>query len=811
MGIFDPLGSTISHVGSSLVSGASNAITAVEHGLASGLSAATNALSGVTSALGNLSGGVSGILSVANSFGSSFVSLSGPANSEFPLPNPLFDYATYNCLIGLAALPKDFLENPDSTYRVGARAPLIAKSASIDPENRVRLAEGSFEFYIDDLKIHSMVGWEQGKNSNAQTMSFKIFEPYSMGLFFEALQVTAQKLGFKNWTDAPYMITIEFQGNKETGQMEFIPKTDRQIPINITDIQMRVTNEGTHYDCVANPYNQAALTDGFKNFQSDLAIKGTTVQEMLQSGPKSLESVINQKLREVAKINNIERPDRILILFPKEAASEAASSGSTSGDTEANPDTNAATTASDPVSVSDSKSVTIKLNVTESEHHNLIQSKDDVNDIGRAKMGFSQTRRGDAPMGNDKDVYDAEGKIMSRNQNPIDVNQSDMKFRQDTDILNAINQVILQSEFIDQTLDPGAVTAEGYKGWWNIDTQVYIIGEMNKATGVPPKLLVYRVLPYKLHMSSGPTPPNVKPAGVAALKKQAVKEYNYIYTGKNVDILKFDINFKANFRGVLLADGGTANQSVVTQSNTGGSKENNVPEIEAITPGNNPSTAPSIPTSVSYFQTLSNTDKFGGGGAETQATRAARMFHDSVTAGFDMMSLDMTIVGDPYYIAMSGTGNYTAQASTENLNEDGSISYQTGEVHIVVNFRTPIDIDLNKGLYNFGSNPTVPVHSFSGLYRVQSIDSTFSKNQFTQDLHLFRIRNQELAGAGTASAALAVTRTEPYKGPPDSDETGGGTSASSPASSDPEMQDQSESGAGSTEPGSTEGQEESGT
>ena len=252
MGIFDNVGATIT-------SGLSGAISAVETGVASGLSSVTSALSGVTSSVSNLINGANGILSGIDGIGAPFQSLSSPATSEFPLPNPLFKYATYNCILGLAALPKDFLENPDSTYRVGARAPLIAKSASIDPSNRVELADGSFEFYIDDLKIHSMVGWEEGKNTNAQNLSFKILEPYSMGQFYEALQVSSQKLGHKNWTDAPYMITIDFYGNKETGEMEHIPKTDRQIPINITKIECKVTHEGTHYDCEAFPFNQQAV------------------------------------------------------------------------------------------------------------------------------------------------------------------------------------------------------------------------------------------------------------------------------------------------------------------------------------------------------------------------------------------------------------------------------------------------------------------------------------------------------------------------------------------------------------------------
>jgi hypothetical protein len=754
MGIFDSVGATLS-------SGISGAISAVETGLASGLSSVTNAISGATSSLSSLiPSNSSGLLQGLSGLGSPTSSLSNPGTSSFPLPNPLSFYATYNIIIGLSALPNDFLDNPDSTYRVGARAPLIAKSGSLDPSNRVPIAEGSQEFYIDDLKINSLIGNEKGQNTNVQSLDFKIFEPYSMGQFFEALQVAAQALGFKNWLDAPYMITLDFYGNKEDGTMEKIPKTDRQIPIKLQNMSSKTTQEGTMYEVTANPYNQTAITNAYAKFQSDLSIKGTTVQEMLQSGPKSLESVINQKLRDIADTNRIEVPDQILILFPKDIASSATSSSSNDGNTEVNPSENSATTTTNTATT-----ITAKLNVSKNENSNLVQSKDTVNDIGRAKMGFNQTRRGDAPMGIDNDVYSSSGAISNRNKNTINVNESDMKFSQDTDIFNAINQVILQSEFIDQTLDPGAVTPEGYKGWWKIDTQVHIVGDMNKATGVPPKLLVYRIVPYKVHMSSAPTAPDVKPSGYKRLKKLCVKEYNYIYTGKNTDIIKFEINLKGDYMGSMLSDGGTANQGVQTQAMTGGHKEDNVPEVQAVTPGADPSTKPSIPTSISYFNNLSAMDKLGGGGTETQSMRAAKMFHDGVTNSNDMMILHLSIIGDPYYIAMSGTGNYTSRPISENLNEDGSISYQNGEAHIVVNFRTPVDIKQNSGLYNFGDNPTVPVASFSGAYKVGNVISTISKNQFTQELTLQRPDKQELDGDGTPSAAVSATRTEENKGP----------------------------------------------
>jgi hypothetical protein len=744
MGVFDDLGATIA-------SAEKSAVSFVSGGIASGLSAVTGALggafAGLTGAVTSLFGGNTGAVH---------------SNVKLPLPNPLFDYATYNYVIGLASITDKFLNDPDNTYRKGMRADLICKSASIDPNNRIKTAYGSFEFYIDDVKIHSQIGQEAGANTNAVgNITFKIIEPYSMGMFHLALQTAAQKNGHKNWNESPFLLTIDFRGNTQTGTMVNIPGTSRQIPITFSTMSMKVTQEGAVYDCTTLVYNQQAISDAYNKFKSDQAIKGKTVQEMLQTGEKSLQAVLNQKLKEVAEANGIAKPDQILILFPQQVASSSTSSNSTD-----------ASSTSDKATVDPSMSVDSglldRLKVSQSgKDSNLIQSSTTVNVIGQCKMGFDELRKGDSPVGKDNQVYDKEKKVNVPAKNSVDPEITNMKFRQDTDILNAISQVIMQSTFVNSTLDKSQITPEGYKDWWNIDVQTYTNGDVNKATGQKPRLLVYRVIPYQVHASSGVTAPNVKPPGYEELKKQAVKQYNYIYTGKNVDILKFEINYNANFQNLMPADGGKNTQDKSNPGDGAAEPANDV-DINTLSKGSAPSSKPgTASTSVSFIQTLFKSDKLGGGGAETEATRAARAFNDSLTKGTDMTTLDMEIIGDPYYIVQSGAGNYTSKPTQYyNLNEDGSMNHQGGEVDILVNFRTPIDINQTSGLYDFSKGPSAPVELFSGLYMVRIIDSTFSKNQFKQVLQLQRRPLQELEGPGTTNGVLSTSgKTTPRPDP----------------------------------------------
>jgi hypothetical protein len=168
-------------------------------------------------------------------------------------------------------------------------------------------------------------------------------------------------------------------------------------------------------------------------------------------------------------------------------------------------------------------------------------------------------------------------------------------------------------------------------------------------------------------------------------------------------------------------------------------------------------------TRAEYSGTTNNTDKKGGGGNETEGGRAARLFHDLVTKGTDMINLTIDIIGDPYWIAQSGQGNFSAQPTQfKNLNSEGSVNYQNGQVHARVNFRTPIDINQSTGLYNFGgSTLTAPVIGFSGLYHIINVSSRFRQNKFEQTLEGNRVMNTEKTTEGTAAQTLTTSDAAP--------------------------------------------------
>ena len=722
----------------------------LDDAITSATTAVSTTINLVTSSVASAVSGVTDTIS--DIFGSAGQFIKQIDVPQVPIPNPLHDYATYDYVLGIGCLSKEEINDPDNTYIAGKPIKLICKSANAEPENRVLTPYGKFNFFIENLEMNNLVGFGQDMNTTSVIFSFDIIEPYSMGLFMIACQQLSQELGHRNFRETPFILTIEFRGNTETGQMINIPNVKRIIPFNFTDVEMTVDEQGAKYKFQAIGTHLKGLTDTYSTFKSDVSIKGKTVQEILQTGEKSLQAVVNQRFKQYVDQKIRKVPDEIIILFPENVATSSSEPSSQAKETK-----ETATTSS--LSGSSTQSVYQKLSVTRSSKNStLVQQENQCNALGKAKLGYSESRKADAPMGKENMIWDPDKEVFVRGNNTINQEESDFRFRQDTNIINAINQVLLNSDYTKKTLDSKMMTDTGMRGFWSIEVQTYYMGEVEESTGQSPKLIVYRVVPYKAH-SSNLMPPNTKAPGFENLKKQALKEYNYIYTGKNVDVITFKININNGFIELMSADSGDKSQDVKTTAQTSRSVEK-IGFIKALSGGQKPANTLGIfPTEVAYTVTDTKTDKKGGGGSETPGVRAARLFMDGVTKGVDLVDIELEILGDPYFLINSGIGNYTSAPSQyDNLNADGSMNYQNGEVDILINFRTPVDINDSTGLYNFtGLDPTAPLLQYSGLYKVIEVTSIFRNGEFRQILNCLRRPGQEYETEAKPDATFNVS------------------------------------------------------
>jgi hypothetical protein len=707
-----------------------------------------------------------------------------------PFPNELNDFDSYNCLFTLSVLSGVAINFPDETYRKDILGPIILKSGGtgdILNSNAIKLTNfkskanpsGRFDAFIDNVRISGIIGFNQATgNTNSTSVSFQIVEPYSTGLFFQTVQVAAFQAGWANWLDMPMLLSIEFKGHKTANQQNFRATLSRKhIPLKLREVSMKITGQGTVYQCEAYPWNEKAYSTDVNKLVNTVTIEGGTVQQMLQTGSNekkiSLQNVINDSLREKAKKLEIE-PDRVLIIFPIDLQT-----GNNVTKTDDKKDPPKATMSAPAASSKENDNVIFSKLGVESKDDSLFQKKENVNPIGQSPIGFEDdVKKAEAAFGREDAVYDEKTGTFTRGNLQISKKQGIAKFEANTSITDAINEIVLASDYGRRALDPANIDKQRKVNWWRIETQCYVLSTSKKLKGNQryPTLSVFRVVPYKIDYTNF-VPGNQPAKKIEEKKYNAVKKYEYLYTGKNLDILDFSIDFKTSFYQALNADGGKNNESIQQnlqeeEKQLGGKQidiERDAADIfgasnlDSDETNYNPGQA-QTKVITKYSETSMDAKRGGITAGEDASTIAARQFNKAINTGTDMISLNMKILGDPFYIADSGIGNYSAKATNvPEMNSDGAMNAQDGEVYILVNFRNPIDLNPNEGLYDFGNKGKI-VPEFSGLYRVYQVESSFERNVFTQQLKLMRMMNQDLKPTESSDKAPEKSAFTPPSG-----------------------------------------------
>ena len=274
---------------------------------------------------------------------------------------------------------------------------------------------------------------------------------------------------------------------------------------------------------------------------------------------------------------------------------------------------------------------------------------------------------------------------------------------------------------------------------------------------------------------------------LTAITKQIKREYNYIYTGLNVDILKFQLKFdnlyftavppKLGNRAESVSVTGSAapsNKVNATQGNSNApvansspstiqSKQSNSTAAPSASSTSQPaSTTPGISTPATQIDPNSNNLPITASGQQQADPyyKLAQTMHDAVlsTHGTGMITANMEILGDPYFLVTGGMGNQNLQLTSQYLTTDGQAPTTQGEVYLNINFRNPIDMHstgVDDGFAQFDDKNRLP---FSGIYRITNLVNNFKGGVFTQEVDVIRVDGQVL-GKQTPAPASDLTTT----------------------------------------------------
>jgi hypothetical protein len=555
--------------------------------------------------------------------------------------------------------------------------------------DRASTIYGSPEYFIDNVEINTLATptRESGLSGNL-TMNFDVIEPYSLGLFIQSLQAAALRSTYTNYLECTWLMQVDFFGVDVNGKQKTIPDATRLYTQKLQQISFVATEAGSKYQVKTLDFNLEAFNNVYGTFPSAANFQGSTVEEALSSLAKVLNAA--QELAVKQKIITIADEYEIVVkapLIPNVGYNE------------------------DKMRVS---------------RFPVATSSD--NSSGPAKAPAKSADGRGAP----------EYAIRKFTYPPDDKRR----------IVDMIREVMISSEFITAAIKPENIDPDdGMINWYRISVVTEYKGTNGQQAKVktdpvqnrPAYKFTFVVAPYRVHHSVAKVPlgPTLGMSD-KGLKSTIKKQYNYLYTGLNDDIIRWELKFDNTFYTSIPFS------STVTEEDVRGYLAER-PANGNAAPANQGSNLITHAGRLMRDKPGSYVKPMGGSTVDSADIRTARAFEQAIMLGTEMITLNMTILGDPYYLSKSGAflEQIGAIAPGSQINNDKTMAAESGEVRVFLRFRTPIDAPTpGRALFIFPASGYSD-SPFSGLYKIRSVKSKFHEGVFTQELDLFRDRGQQ--------------------------------------------------------------------
>ena len=680
---------------------------------------------------------------------------SAKKNLPAKVTNPMEVFASSNVLWTFACLtpgqfndPKSYRNNPTALKNI------VFSSAGRYDADRVGTFFGSPEYYINNFVMQTIIGANEATgNSNAVKFSFDIIEPHSMGLLLQSMQNAAVKAEYLSYLDnAPFVLRMDIQGFNELGQ-DLSQIKPKYFVMKLSSTKFTVNEGGSVYKVEAIPYNHQGFSDVINTTYSEVKLVASgpgLVFDLLSGGEGSLVAYLNDNEKKLKADGKITLTDEYVIQFPILSSDWQSSAGSQAEIKRATADPG-----------KEAKITAAAKYISQADVINKDPQLLDKNYIASASLGFNQSSGGKAVFKRAGDQYDEKTGVLIRDGMTIDPKTRAFQFGQNQSLTAIINQIILSSEYATNALKPNNLTPQGFIKWFKLDVQLELL-DLDKLTGDYAKKITFRVVPYLVHQSIFANATSA-PVGYAELMKDVVKDYQYIYTGQNVDILSFsiDINnlFYAGANPKPEADAAkTATQDQNTSETKNASTKTGKGQAKEVQGAQTGRSRPKRdPRLLKGFK--------GGSDYKTVEQNVAENFQEAFISGSsaDMVTVNLEILGDPYWLIDSGMSNYFVGAAspTAQITDDGTMNYESGNVYIYISFRTPADINQEKGLYDFSVSGKES--AFGGIYRVVSCENTFNDGNWKQKLKCIRMpgpQGPEVNETITGEKASVVNKAE---------------------------------------------------
>lgn len=657
---------------------------------------------------------------------------------EIPAPttNPLHSYATSTYGITLSVLSKESHKELINGKTTGAWTPTYSLISSGSGDHANRHPAFHDDFYFDNLKMTTVIGPSaNSRGTNAIQISFTIIEPYGMTLIDRIIDVAADpKVKSKNYLQQPYLLEINFYGSTELGEMHTrIPELQKRIPIKIIEMKIKVGSKGTEYSVSAVPYNHGALMESTNSTPANFEIRAKSVGDFFDS----IEA--DQLVQQVTQKND-QRED-----FKKitDQINEAEASGAMDRVNELSKQYNELKkTINTPYSVTSYAGAwnAWQQKAADGKHVKLpnqirFEFDKEIKDsliVDPDKMPYS---RSDMPPPSEKTnkaaAQDNNTSVSKKTpSNSFDPKTMLFNISSGSSVTDVINLVMRNSDYIKkQVVDPlsdkNTLPENKEVDFYKIIPKVELL-DFDDQRNDYAKLTTFYVKKYSYYNTKHPSMPISKPKG-------AVKRYDYIYTGKNIDIIDLSLDFDTAYYTTVIVN---REKTEAVSSAVGASEGDAEADESKKAPAGAGSATPSVRIPVGNDATATST------GADTAKTVLVANAMKSVMSSSrgDMLNIKLKILGDPHFIkqddvyANPGQGNY---ADNKTMINAGTLNMDRGEIFCIVNFKTPVDMNDKNGLIRNDSKYSSS--KFSGYYRILTVENEFSRGQFVQTLDCIRV------------------------------------------------------------------------
>lgn len=555
------------------------------------------------------------------------------------------------------------------------------------------------DLYLQDLKFSAVIGNNKSSpNANLFQIEMNVVEPYSVSLLAELKSMADQMGGDQQQFQIPYLLEVKFLGYDDRGKIvtNIQDTGPKLIPVTIVNITFSITSAGTVYNISMVPTGQTALGSTHGVLRKNFRVYGGTLKEQLVEGQESLKEALRRD--EQAMVN----PPNGSPLAEKEDTYEF---------------------------------VVKSFDASGAPNDDLMNSP-----ITFVASGVSQSLMPKRTMGSDK---------------PNDPTKEYYEIPGGSNIKDVLQRIVMVTKYFQDSVTPENPNSQDDKPLQIIKViPVVKYGPFDKIRQRYQRQTIYKITTYFKYGQR-------HPAGGQAKVNQGLlaKEYNWLFTGKNDDIINIDLQYNLQYFQIF---------------------ENASPEKGAFTTGaitvedrkpysTNPGNSENLQALVATEGQVSNT--FSRGSKDTAVKEIFDQQLNSPTNA-DQITLDMTIIGDPDWIPQDLS--IRPQGSVIKRAEDGfintSIATDIEASYAVLRFKTPRDYSDQTGLMQLTNNQT----QIEGVYQVITVDSVFENGKFTQVLNMVRVPNQDEnkpkpttnpANIGSSSNPTALPASRPSSNP----------------------------------------------